>query len=116
MSLYGGQFDSRVTIEEKSVTQDTTYGTEVISWVTFASEVPAEISDISPKRSAESVIQGIAIETRMTAIKMRWIPGIDSSMRVIIHGEPDRTCQIVAGPAMIGRRQGIELMVTEYSS
>lgn len=113
--MISGQLDKRITIERKSVTQDSNYGTEIITWVTFAANVPAQVQDSLPSKS-ESVSQGLAISANPSRVRMRWMPGIDSSMRVIVHGEPDRTCQIIAGPAELGRREGLELMIAEYSS
>lgn len=113
--MLAGRMNKRITIEQKSVTPDANYGTEVITWVAFASNVPAEVMDVLPSR-AEGIVQGIEIAANPSRVRIGWLPGIDSSMRVIIHGEPDRTCQIVAGPVEIGKRNGIELMVTLYST
>jgi head-tail adaptor len=46
---------------------------------------------------------------------MRYRSGITSDMRVIII-ERGMTMQIIAGPAEIGRREGIELIAAEYST
>lgn len=113
--MIAGTLDRRITIEEKSVSLEATYGTEVITWTTIAFNVPAQVQDMLPSKS-ETVMNGLVLSANPSRIRMRWIPNIDSSMRVIIYGEPDRTCQIIAGPAEIGRREGIEIVVQEYSS
>ena len=113
--MISGQLDARITIQQKSVALDADYGTEVITWITFAANLPAQVQDMLPSKS-ETVKQGLALSANPSRVRLRWMPGIDSSMRVIVHGETDRTCQIIAGPAELGRREGLELMITEYSS
>lgn len=115
--------DREITVEQKSVTQDSTFGTEVVTWIALsylpgsplvAERFPAEIQDVMPSRS-ESVQQGLQQARNQTRCRMRYRTDIDSSMRVTIHGDTDRVMQIVAGPAEIGgRREYIELMLERY--
>lgn len=103
--------DSRVTIEQKSVTQDATYGTEVITWALLAT-VWAEVRDGLPSRS-ESVRQGLTQARDQVRVRMRYRADVDSSMRIRLG---DRVLQIVGGPAEIGRREYMELMCETYST
>jgi head-tail adaptor len=115
--------DREITVERQSVTQDATYGTEVVTWIALsylpgsplvAERFPAEIQDVMPSRS-ESVQQGLAQARNQTRIRMRYRNDIDSSMRIVVHGDADVVFQIVAGPAEIfGRRAFIELMCERY--
>jgi SPP1 family predicted phage head-tail adaptor len=113
--MRGSQLDKRITIEQKSVTQDPNYGTEVITWATLASRIPANVQDALPSKS-ESVANGIRIATQPARIRIRYRASITSDMRVTIHGATDRVCQIVGGPAEIGRREWLEMVVEAYSS
>jgi head-tail adaptor len=111
-----GKLDRRITIERKVVTQDPTYGTELIAWTTVADRVPAEIQDALPSR-AESVVLGAGVARSQTRCRLRWRGDIDSSMRVTVHGDTDVIYQIVGGPAEIGgRKDGLELVLERYSS
>ena len=102
---------TRTRIERKIVTPDPLYGTETVTWEEFAS-VWAEVQDVLPSR-AERLADSIIIANRPARIRMRHLAGITPDMRVIIG---DRVLQIVSGPAVIGRREGIELIIEQYSS
>ncbi len=102
---------ARIRIERKSVTSDANYGTEQITWIEVAT-VWAEVQDVLPSR-AERLADSIIIGNRPARIRMRYLAGITADMRVIIG---DRVLHIVSGPAEIGRREAIELIVEQYSS
>ncbi len=106
--------DKRITVESKSVTQDATYGTEVITWAAFA-VLYANVEDALPSRS-ESVKQGLAVARNQTRVRYRYRSDIDSSMRIIVRGASDRTLQIVGGPAELGNHEYSEVVCEEYSS
>lgn len=110
-----GALNRKVTIEAKQITQDPTYGTEVVAWVPVATRIAANLQDVLPSRS-EQVKQGIALATQPSRLRIRYRAGITAAMRIIVHGGTDRICQIVAGPAELGRREGLEMMIEEYSS
>lgn len=105
------RLDTRIRIERKVVTPDPLYGTETVAWVEFAT-VWAEVQDVLPSR-AERLADTIVIANRPARIRMRHLAGITPDMRMIIG---TRVLQIVSGPAEIGRREGIELIVEEHSS
>ena len=114
-----------ITIEQKSVTQDPTYGTEVVTWVpldpepgspSVAIRFRAEVQDALPSRS-ESVRQGLELARNQTRIRMRWRGDVTSDMRVTVHGDTDVVYQIVGGPAEIGgRKRRLEMVIERYSS
>jgi head-tail adaptor len=119
-----GQLDRRVTIEKKVVTQDATYGTETITWTplvvlpgspTVAAPFWANVVDVQPSRS-ESVKQGLALARNQTRVTLRYRSDVDSSMRITVHGDSDVVYQIVGGPAMIGRKEWLEMVCEKYSS
>lgn len=105
------RLDKRCRIEYKSVTNDSTYGTEVIAWALLA-VVWCEIQDVLPSRS-ESIEAEINISKNPARWRARHRTDIDSSMRIVIDGT---IYQIVSGPASIDNKKYIECMLEEYSS
>ena len=115
------------TIERKAVSgdvgyvaPDSTYGTERVVWVplVYAAGSPpvalrfwCEAQAALPSRS-EAVVNGLAIARNLVRIRMRYRNDIDSSMRVLLHGDSDdEVLQIIGGPAEIGgRKTMIEMM------
>lgn len=123
--MISGRMNRQITIEKKSVTLDSSYGTEIVAWVPLsllpgspevAERFWAEVQDILPSRS-ESIQDGLAVSRNQTRLRMRWRSDIDSSMRVTVHGDSDMIYQIVAGPVeMGGRKRMIEIVLERYSS
>lgn len=123
--MRSGRHDRQITIEQKRVTQDSVFGAEIVTWIplvaqsgspTIAERFWAEIQDALPSRS-ESVQQGLPVARNQSRCRMRWRNDIDSSMRVIVHGDTDQYYQIVGGPADIdGRKSQIEIVLEKYSS
>lgn len=98
-------------IQYKSVTQDATYGNEVVTWLKKAT-VWAELQDVLPSR-AENVSNNIDIALNRTRVRMRYRDDIDSTMRFTARGF---TYQFVSGPAMIGRNEYMEFVAERYST
>ncbi|CAD7335310.1 head-tail adaptor protein [Sphingomonadales bacterium 56] len=111
MTIDPGTLDRRIRIERRIVSQEAVYGTGGTSWDLHA-EVWAQVRDVLPSR-AERLDDNISILRRPARIRMRYRDDVTSDMRVKING---RTMRIVAGPAELGRREGIELMVEEVST
>jgi len=109
-----GQLNTRCRIEQKSVTQDTDYGTEVVTWPLLA-VVWCALQDELPSKS-EAVKSGLAIATNRTRVRMRYRTDLDSSMRLVINRPTPTTYQIIGGPSELGNKDGIELFVERYSS
>ena len=112
--MIAGHLNTRVRIEQKSITQDAVYGTELVTWTTVAT-VWAAVQDELPSKS-EAVKQGLAVASQRARIRMRYRTGIDSSMRIVIIRATESTWQIVGGPAILGNKDGLELVVEKYSS
>ena len=105
--------DTRVRFERKSVSQDATYGTDVISWVPVC-VVWAEIMDVLPSRSqSEQVRESVQVATLRSRVRLRYRTDIDATMRMLIGTEIHK---IVAGPAEIGRHEWMEFVVERYST
>ena len=106
--------DKRCRIEQKSVSQDPDFGTEIVTWVHLAT-VWAEVQDALPSRS-ESVTQGLAIAKNQTRVRIRYRSDVDSSMRMVLWRPGAITYQIVGGPAELGKHEYSEFMVERLSS
>lgn len=117
------QLDRQVTVEQKSVTQDATYGTDVVTWEPLAvlpgspvvaEKFWAEVTDMTGREASE---QGLAMSRGPKKVTIRYRADIDSSMRVIVHGDVDEVCQITAPPIEIGgRKQWLQLLCERISS
>jgi head-tail adaptor len=112
--MNAGPLNTRCRIEARSVTQDAVYGTELVTWTTLAT-VWCAVQDELPSKS-EAVKQGLAIASQRMRVRMRYRTGIDSSMRLVISRPTETTYQIVGGPAILGNKDGLELVVEKYSS
>ncbi|MCR4331285.1 MAG: head-tail adaptor protein [Sulfuricaulis sp.] len=122
--MRAGLLDKQITIEQKQVTVDPTYGTELVSWIPLVAEAGsptvavrfwAEVKDALPSRS-ESVTQGLAVARNQSRLRMRYRSDVTSDMRVTVHGSADVVYQIVGGPAVIGRNEWLEMVIERYSS
>lgn len=112
--MNAGPLNTRCRIEQKSITQDPVYGTELVTWDTVAT-VWCNVQDELPSKS-EAVKQGLAVATQRARVRMRYRAGLDASMRLVISRPTEAVYQIVAGPAILGNKDGIELFVEKYSS
>lgn len=108
-------YDQRIRIEAKQSTIDPEYGTKSISWVPFAT-VWAQVQDILPSASAEKQPGGIRVENKPARIRIRYMSGITSDMRIILLNRGSEVMQIIAGPAELGRKAGIEFLAEQYST
>jgi len=105
------KLDTRIRIERKAVNTDPQYGTEIVAWSEFAC-VWAEVKDMLPSK-AERLADSIQIGRRPARIRIRYLAGLAADMRIIID---NRIHQIISGPATLGRRETMEIMVEENSS
>lgn len=114
MSLQVPNMDMRVRFESKSISQDPTYGTDIVTWVPLAT-VWAEVVDVLPSRQqAEQTRAQLQVATQRSRVRMRYRTDVDSTMRCVIGG---LMYHIVSGPAEIGDRHSmIELVVERYST
>lgn len=113
--ITGGQFDRRITIQRPGVEVDGEYGPQPGEWETVFARVPAQVRDTLPG-NAERNGQAINLTEKPARVRIRYMRGITSDMRIIVHNEVDTIHQISAGPAEIGRREWLEFTVREFSS
>lgn len=108
---------------ERPVPDESFDGAGSGSWELVAS-VFAEVQDALPSRG-ERLADGINIATRPARVRMRWRNDVTPAMRFVRGADATgeevdysnaRVMQIVGGPAEIGRREGLEFMVEDYST
>lgn len=110
--LTAGQLDTLIVIEERLGEQETTLGTYQYVWDEFAT-VWAEVRDVLPSK-AETNDEGSIAARRGSRVRMRYLPGLTSDMRILID---EVAYRIVSGPAEIGeRREGMEVMIERYTT
>lgn len=112
--MRAGKLNRRVTIQAKQEVDDPIYGPQPADWTDVVT-VWAEVQDVLPSKS-ESVKEGLAVAYNRTRIRMRYREGVTSAMRIVELGGMKRTLQIVGGPAILGNREGIEVLCEEYST
>jgi head-tail adaptor len=95
------------------------------TWQPVATEW-AEVRDIPPSRG-ERLSEGMTMATRPARIRLRHRTDITSDMRILVGRETkdedgnavwetERTLQITAGPAELGRREWLEFTGEDYST
>ncbi len=111
--MTAGARDQLITFEAIGTVDDPVYGPQPGSW-TEHSQAWAEVQDVLPSR-AESLDDSIVIQRRPCRIRLDYFDGlgITSDMRIDIDG---RKLQIVAGPAMKGKRREWEMIGEEMST
>ncbi len=109
------RLDRRVRIE-RPVPDPSLTGAGSGSWVTVADRVPASVMDMLPSRG-ERPAEGMTVATRPARVRMRFRSDVTSAMRLVdvTWGVDGRVMQIITVPAELGRREGLEFMVEDYS-
>ncbi len=108
MTLDPGKLDRRIRIE-RPVADAAMDGAGSGKWKLVAT-CWANVQDVLPS-SGESLAGSINMAARPARVRIRYREDITSDMRIVMGG---RIMQIVSGPAELGRRDGVELMVEEY--
>lgn len=109
-----GKLDRRIRIEQRSTSVDPNYGTPVDTWTTFAT-LWANVQEVLPSRS-ERLADGINIAERPARVRTRYVSGITSAMRVVYLDRSSRVMKIIAQPVELGRKDGLEFMVADFTS
>jgi len=109
-----GKLDHRLRIEQKSVSQESAFGSQAVSRTTFAT-VWGEVQDVLPSR-AEQQGDGVRIQNRPSRVRIRYLSGLTSDMRVIDTSRSNREMRIVSGPVEMGRQEGMEFMAETYTT
>lgn len=113
--MNAGAANRRITIEFPVQDEEGAFGPKVGRWEPLTTCF-AEVQDVMPSRS-ESVRMGLQLARNQTRIRIRWRGDIDSTMRIVLHGDTDTVLQIVGGPAEIGgRKKQLEMVCERYST
>lgn len=110
MKLAAGKLNKRITIQRPTPHGSFT-GAGRETWVDVAT-VWAEVQDRLPSRG-EGMANGFNVASRPARVRMRYRSDITADMRIVLG---DRIMQIISAPAELGRHDGLELMVMDYSS
>lgn len=109
-----GKYTRHIRIEARSGAVDADYGTPTGAWVTVAT-VWAWFMDELPSR-AEGNAGGLRVGQRPTVVRIRYRTDITADMRIVDLDRGSALYKIVAGPAEIGRKGGLEMMAVLYTS
>lgn len=109
---------------EVPVADDSLDGAGSGTWA-LVDEIWAEIVDLLPSRTdGERVANGVDFAERPARVRIRYRTDIRNDMRLVLGATVvddlvdytgARIMQLVTMPAEIGRREGMELMVKDYS-
>lgn len=98
-----GSLDERITIEQRTGSQNSDSGAYTYSWATLAT-VWADVYEVM---GGESWAQGLDIASHPISVTIRYRDDLDSAMRVVWRGE---TYRITRGPVEMGRREATRLV------
>jgi SPP1 family predicted phage head-tail adaptor len=104
-----GLLDKRARIEQQVVTQDPTYGTDVVTWTPLAT-VWCNLVDSMPSRD-EQIRNGLSTNKIRSRMRIRYRGDVTTAMRVVLMRPERQVWAIIGGLAEIGVRDGIELMI-----
>ena len=119
-----GTLDRLATIEYpvRSINAETS--AETVTWLPLmplpgspvvGERVRGQLLDQLPSRS-EAVRTGLPVARNQSRWRMRWVDGVTTDMRLTVHGDSDVVYQIVAGPAMMGRKVMLELVLERWAA
>lgn len=119
--LPSGLLNKKIRIE-RPVASASFKGAGSGTWELVQDHVWANVQDMLPSRG-EKLADGINVTTRPARVRMRYREDVTLAMRFVLGATVvgnvvdytgARIMQVVAGPAEIGTRDGVEFMVEEY--
>lgn len=114
--MRAGQLDRRITLMKPTTVEDPLYGPQLGPEAVFAERIPAQRLDDRPGKS-ESVEGGLRLAGHPATIRIRYMRGVTSDMRVILHEDTgDLSYSMTSTPAEIGRKEWLEFTVKAFSS
>lgn len=112
--MRAGQLDRRITIQRPATVDDPVYGPQPGGWEDVHARIPAQVLDDLPSKT-ESVQGGLRMSDHPARVRIRYMRGLTSAMRVVVHDVTDEVYQIDSTPAEIGRREWTEFTIRSYS-
>lgn len=106
--MHAGKLDRLIDIEHRTVVRDAATGAEVATWAAFAAGVWASKEEFTNVGASEEYMRpgGVEANGAISRIKIRWLDGLLTTMRLNLGGGELRQ---ITGLAEIGRRQGLQL-------
>lgn len=74
----------RITFQEQTHTQDATTGEDLVAWVNWLADEPAEVVPLSGREFIQSGANQSGVVARMT---VRWRAGVLPTMRIVFDGQ-----------------------------
>lgn len=109
--MNAGEMDRLVTIEKPVVTKAPGTGAPVKTWVTHC-QAWAKVVEQAISATDEKLAQDVHVYGRPAAVTIYWVDGIDATMRV----RDGASIWQIQGTAMLGRRQGLQLRCTTFTT
>lgn len=109
IKLAAGHLDRRISIQQKSVVREATWGSETNTWVALAT-VWAQV--LESATDGEFVQDGTLAFARPTRVRLRYRSDVDPTMRLLL---PTGRLLQITGTAEIGRREYLELACKEWA-
>lgn len=112
LAIPAGELDRQITLQTRQIGRDADYGAEVITWPVFAAGVWAKVRErVNESSGDETVSQGLRVNQRRVTITMRWLAGVEPTMRVLMD---DGTPLQITSLATLGRRELITLACEQW--
>ena len=111
--IKAGDLDRQITFQQRTRTQDADTGAwNESGWANIATNptVWAQVQDVL---SAEKLDDSVSMVNRPARVRCRYRDDITSDMRISYEG---RLMQITSGPIELGRREGLQMICTDYST
>lgn len=112
--MRAGRLDRLITVEQRVVVRDTATGAEVATWSPFAADLWASKEEFTNVGASEEYMRpgGVEANGGISRIKIRWLSGINTTMRLNLGGGELRQ---ITGMAELGRREGLQLSCKAWS-
>jgi SPP1 family predicted phage head-tail adaptor len=104
-----GKYDQLITIQSMSTSRDATYNQVIRTWADLVA-LTAEVRFFSPS-APEPVVVGQQQSTLRARFRLRYYPGIDSTMRISYDGKYYQILDV----SVNGRREELVLNAVEWN-
>ena len=109
-----GKHNHRLRIEMRSTTRESRFGTPEPTWSTFAT-VWGEMPDVLPSKG-EQLAGDIKLAERPTRVRIRYLAGFNSAMRIVDLSDGNRVLQVRTQPATLGNKERMEFMASDFTT
>jgi SPP1 family predicted phage head-tail adaptor len=110
-TLSAGSLDHQVTIQQRTVARDATYGSETVAWSDLATVWARVVESSTAPSSGRGQAERVDAYVRPTKVYIRWRADVDTTMRLVHNGQLLK----IDGTAELNRRQWLEMACAEWS-